>query len=260
MPELKIGIQLNSLAMPLKRGLETAARLGADAVEIDARQHLNPNEMSRTAVRQLHKLLDDLNLKVCAIGFHTRRGYNVVEKLQERVEATKRAMDVAYALGAAVVVNQIGLVSTETEEHDLDLLVEVLSELGRHAHHCGAFLAAETGSESGPDLARLLDALPEGSMGVTLNPGNLIVNSFSPREAIESLGPHIMYVHAKDGVRDLARGRGVEVPLGRGSADFPTLLGALEEYAYRGYFTVEREHADDPIGEVGMAVEYLKNM
>jgi sugar phosphate isomerase/epimerase len=102
--------------------------------------------------------------------------------------------------------------------------------------------------------------LPEGSLGVTLNPGNLIVNSFSPREAIESLGPHIMYVHAKDGVRDLARGRGVEVQLGRGSADFPTLLGTLEEYAYRGYFTVEREHADDPIGEIGMAVEYLKNM
>lgn len=260
MPELKIGIQLNSLAMPLKRGLETAARLGADAVEIDARQHLNPKEMSRTAVRQLRKLLDDLNLKVCAVGFHTRRGYNVVEKLQERVEATKRAMDVAYALGAAVVVNQIGLVSPESEGRDWDLLVEVLGELGRHAHHCGAFLAAETGSESGPDLARLMDALPDGSMGVTLNPGNLIVNSFSPSEAIQSLGPHIMYVRAKDGVRDLARGRGVEVALGRGSADFPTLLGALEEYAYRGYFTVDREHADDPIGEVGMAVEYLRNM
>ena len=60
-------------------------------------------------------------------------------------------------------------------------------------------------------------------------------------EAVEALGPRILHVHARDGVRDLARGRGLEVPLGRGSADFPGLLGALENFSYRGYFTIARE-------------------
>ncbi len=260
MPELKIGIQLKSLGLPLKRGLETAARLGADAVEIDARGDVNPREMSQTALRQLRKMLDDLNLKVSALGFQTRRGYNVIEKLQERVEATKQVMELAYRLGAAIVVNQIGHIPPEPGDPDWDMLVDVLSELGRHAHRCGAFLAAETGSESGADLARLIAALPAGSLGVTLDPGNLIVNSFSPSQAIDALGQHIMYVHAKDGVRDLARGRGVEVPLGRGSADFPALLGALEEYSYRGFFTIERENSTDPMTEVGAAVAYLRAM
>jgi sugar phosphate isomerase/epimerase len=69
-----------------------------------------------------------------------------------------------------------------------------------------------------------------------------------------------LHVHAKDGVRDLAQGRGVEVPLGRGSVDFPSLLGALEEKGYRGYFTIERENAEDPQAEVGQAVQYLRNL
>jgi sugar phosphate isomerase/epimerase len=259
-PELKIGVQISSLGLPLKKGLETAFRVGARAVELDARQHVRPGQLTSTGLRQLKKTLDDLDLKVCGLGFRTRRGYNVIEKLQERIEATKQVMSMAYQLGANVVVNQIGRVPEEAEGQDWDLLVDVLSELGRHAHHCGAFLAAETGSESGPQLAKLIAALPEGSLGVTLNPGNLVVNSFSAAEAVDAIGTSIMYVHAKDGVRDLAQGRGVEVPLGRGSADFPTLIGKLEEHTYRGYFTVERENADDPVGEVAAAIEYLKNM
>lgn len=260
MAELRIGIQLASLRMPFQKALQTAAQLGASAVEIDARGEVNPNEMSWTAFRQLRKLLDDLNLRVSAVGFHTRSGYNVLDRLPQRIEATKTAMDFAYRLGATVVVNQIGTIPEEAEGPEWDLLIEVLGELGRYAHKSGAFLAAETGSESGLLLAKLIDALPDGSLAVNLDPGNLIVNCFSPLEAIQALAPHIMHVHAKDGVRDLAQGRGLEVPLGRGSADFPAILGALEECDYQGYFTIERQNATDPAAEIGLAVQYLNSL
>jgi sugar phosphate isomerase/epimerase len=69
-----------------------------------------------------------------------------------------------------------------------------------------------------------------------------------------------MHVHATDGVRDLARGRGLEVHLGRGSVDFPALLGVLAERGYRGYFTVQRDGADDPMIELGQAVQYLRSL
>lgn len=260
MPALKVGVQLNTLGLPLMKGLEAAARMGAVAVELDARHHVRPSEFSETAIRQLRKKLDDLNLSVCALGFRTRSGYNVIDRLQERVEATKAAMDLAYRLGANVVVNQVGQFSEEHAGEPWDLLVDVLGELGKHAQRCGAFLTAETGTESGSELRALIDALPEGSLGVTLNPGNLIVNRFSARDAVAELGEHVMYVHAKDGVQDLAQGRGVEVPLGRGSADFPELIGALEEFSYRGYFTVERENTADAVNEAAMAVQYLQNI
>ena len=259
-PALKIGLQLSSLRLPFRKAIEAASRMGAQAIEIDARQHLNLNQVSQTAIRQLKKTLSDANLSVCALSFTTRNGYNVVERLQERIEATKRAMDMAYKLGASIVVNQIGRIPEEAEGPDWDLLIEVMSELGQHAHYCGAFLAAETGSEDSTTLSKLIAAVPDGAMGVTLNPGNLIVNSFSAKEAVENLGEHIMYVRAKDGVRDLAQGRGIEVPLGRGTADFPELIGMLEEHSYRGYFTVARDNPSDPVSEAAMAVEYLRNI
>lgn len=261
MPQIKIGIQLTSLRQPFKKALHTAARLGARAVEIDARGEIRPEQVSQTGIRQIRKMLEDLDLRVCAVGFRTRRGYNVAEDLDARVAATKRAMKLAYDLGAGLVINQVGRIPSPDDKESWNMLLGALSDLGRHGQHVGALLAAETGSEDSADLARLLEAvMPEGSIGVNFDPGNLIINGFSPREAITNLGSRVLHVHAKDAVRDLAQGRGVEVPLGRGSADFPELVGALEEFEYRGYFTVERENARDPVGEIGLAVQFLQNL
>ena len=260
MPALKIGIQLSSLQLPFKKALHTAAQLGAHAVEIDARGQLNPSQWGRTAARHLRITLEKLDLRVCALGFRTRWGYDVLEGLDRRITATRDAMKLAYELGAAVVVNRVGQIGGQQPGPQWDLLVEVLGDLGNYAQRTGAWLAAETGTESGEDMARLIDALPEGLIGVNLDPGKLIINGFSPSEAVAALGPHILHVHATDGVRDLAQGRGLEVPLGRGSADFPALLGALEDHDYRGYFTIERADADDPVTEIGQALQYLRNL
>jgi len=259
-PALKVGIQLASLNLPLKKALPVAARLGATAVEIDARGEINPQNFSDTARREFRRLLEDLNLRVSAVGFQTRRGYDVPDDLERRVAATKAAMKMAHALGAAVVVNQVGRVPAEPGSPGWELLVQSLTDLSAYGQRTGALLAAQTGTESGADLARLLAALPEHGIGVDLDPGNLIINGFSPLESVSALGPHIVHVHARDAVRDLARGRGLEVQLGRGSTDFAALLGALEEHNYRGYFTVARESADDAQLEIGEAVKYLKSL
>ena len=260
MPSLRLAVQLRSLKLPLKKSLQVANGWKVSGVEIDARGETNPRDLSQTGRRQLRKLLDDFGLRVAAVGFRTRRGYDVAEQLERRIEATKAAMKLAYDLGASWVVNQVGRVPEKPEGRALATLTEALAELGSYGQRAGAMLAAETGSESGGDLRRLIDALPPGSLAVTLNPGNLIINGFSPLDAIAELGPHVQYVHAKDGVRDLARGRGMEVELGRGSADFAALLGALEEHDYRGYWTIELESAADPIHEIGRAVSYLRSL
>lgn len=256
----QIAIQTASLRQPLKKALHTAATLGASAVEIDARTEIIPAELTRTGVRHLRKMLEDLNLRVAALTFRTRRGYDVLDDLDRRIAATKQAMKAAYQLGAGVVVNQIGQVPAESTGPAWDLLQAALSDLGRTGQHEGALLAAETGTESGADLARLLNALEVGGVGATLDPGNLIINNFSPRDALSALGQHVLHVHAKDGVRDLAQGRGVEVPLGRGSADFPTLAVMLDQQPYRGYYVIERDNAHDPVTEIGQAVEYLHSL
>jgi sugar phosphate isomerase/epimerase len=260
MPALKIGIQIASLRQPFRQALASAHRLGAQGVELDARGELRPSQMTETAVRQVRKLLEDYNIRVTAISFATRRGYDVAEEIDARVAGTKDAIKLAYQLKSPLVVLQVGAVPTTPEGPQWSQLVEVLSDLGRFSHRAGAMLAAQTGAESGADLARLVAALPAGSIGVELDPGNLIVNGFSPVEAIDALGPHIVHVHATDAVPDRAGGRGTEVALGRGTADFPALLGKLEEHNYRGYLTIARRTASDPLVEIGAAVEYLRNL
>src|SRR5262245_56483413 len=144
MLQIKVGVQLASLGLPLKEGLLTARELGAEAVEIDARRELRPEELSQTGVRQVRKLLDDLNLRVSCVAFRTRRGYHVAEDLEARIDATKRALRLAYDLGASVVVNHIGRVPADDEVAKLGTMVQALADLGRYSQRVGAFLAAET--------------------------------------------------------------------------------------------------------------------
>ena len=260
MLQLRLGIRLASLRLSFPRALACATQLGGQVVEIDGRGEIKPHDLTQTATRQLRKMLEDRNLRACAVEFRTRRGYNVRDDLERRIDATKQAMTMAYALGARVVVNQVGRIPPEPEGPEWELLVETLSELGRHGQRCGAILAAQTGAESGQDLARLLDALPEGALGVAFDPGALVVNGFSPSEAMAALSANVVHVYATDAVRDLAKGRGVETLLGEGTADYPELLGMLEERAYQGCLVVDAIGTQDPAFEMQQAIAYLKQL
>ncbi len=260
MPTVKIGIQTRSLRQPLKQAIQTAARLGADGVEIDARSELPPEQMSQTALRQFRKLLDDSNLRVSAVAFPTRRGYDSPDDLERRVLATQAAMRLAYDLRCEVVVNRVGQLPDEENSARSAQFLAVLGSLGEYGQRVGARLAAQTGSEGPQELARLIAALPEHSIGVDLHPTALILAGHSPREAVELLGPQILHVHACDAVREAAGGRSSEVELGRGMADFPELLGRLTEFDYRGWVTIERLHAADPITEIDNAAAFLRSL
>lgn len=260
MLQLRLGIELASLQLPLKQGLLMARDLRAEAVEIDLRHALSPDELSQTGIRQIRKLLDDLNLRISAVAFRTRRGYDVAADLEARVDATKRAMRQAYELGTGVVINHIGRVPADADEASTHLLVEVLTDLGRYAQRVGATLAAETGTESGAALAGLIARLPPASLGVDFNPASLILHGHEPREAIRALCAHVVHFHATDATREPALGRGLEVPLGQGNAEIPELLAVLEEQQYRGFITVARHDSVNPLADVKQGLTFLRNL
>ncbi|TWT79099.1 Xylose isomerase-like TIM barrel [Planctomycetes bacterium CA13] len=262
MAEIKVAVRIDCLPVKLPKALQLAAATGATGVEIDARNGIRPSELSDTGLRQLRKMLDDLNLRVVTVRFPTRRGYDNPQDLDRRVEATKAAMKLAYRLGARVVINQVGNIPEDCEDPRYSSLASVLEDLGRFGARVGAFLAAETGTESGETLAKLITSSDDAYIAAALNPGQLIINRHSPREAIVALGDRIHAVCAVDGVIDLAAGRGVAVPLGQGTADFPELLSLLENFQYRGYFTVgRREMSPDTVwDELSQGVEYLRNL
>jgi sugar phosphate isomerase/epimerase len=258
MAELKLAIRLDGLNVRLKRALDVAAELGVPWVELNARGEVHPESITETGLRHLKKLLEERNLRVACLRFPTRRGYENPEGLQRRVEATKAAMDLAYRLGAGSVINSIGYVAEEESDPRRDTLLSVLSDLGRYGARVGAFLAVETGAESGPVLAELLEHEEDGFIAVALNPGQLIINRHDVRAATELLKDRIHVVSATDGVLDLAAGRGLKVPLGEGIADFPQILATLEDVGFRGPVVVGRE--DSPVSELRQGLAYLSHL
>lgn len=260
MSQLRIALRLASLRLPFKKALLTASNLGARAVEIDARSDVKPADLTDTGIRQLRKMLDDLNLRVSSVRFQTRRGYDVTDDLDRRVDATKQALQMAFQLGTDTVVNQIGRVPSDIESPQWDQLRAVLDDVNRFGAHVGAFLTPETGTEEGEDLVKLLDANEESFTPVALNPGNLIINRFSLADALSSLNSRIRLVSARDGVQDLAAGRGIEVPLGQGLADFPEIVGNLENHQFQGWYVVQANDTKNPIAELGQAITYLSNL
>ena len=229
-------------------------------MEIDVRNILRPAELSDTGRRQLRKMLDDLNLRVAAIRFPTLRGYEVLQDLDRRIDATKEAMRFAYSLGANVVINSIGYVPENPEHPAYGQLQVSLADLSNYGQHVGAMLACETGSEPVDRLVGLLDSLGDQAIGISFNPANLLINDCYNEQSVIQCASRIMNVTARDAVRDMTRGRGVDVPLGRGSIDIPQMLGVLEEQHYRGWFIADRISSDDPVSELEQAVKFLKSL
>ncbi len=249
------------LAAGLRKSIASAAQIGGRAVQIDARRDIRPSELSATGVRQLRKMLDDCNLRVSSIRFQTRRGYDIADDLSRRIDATKEAMSMAYRLGANLVVNQIGNIPDSADDLRYQTLAAVMSDLGRFGAHVGAFLAAETGTEDGQKLETLLGNDDGAYVAVALNPGKLVVNRFNVQEAIKILGARSRTVIAVDGVIDLAAGRGITVPVGQGTADFPAILAALEDFQYAGDFVVgDDEPTTRSLAAAAETIEYLRNL
>ena len=118
MLQLKKGLRLECLRQPFRKAMESAARIGADAIEVNGRTELKPRDMSRTAVRHLKKMLADYQLTISAVNFPTRAGYSSLELLEQKIEGTKAAMTMAYELGCNVVVNDIGPVPEDRESKE----------------------------------------------------------------------------------------------------------------------------------------------
>jgi len=259
-PQLKLSVDLAELRQPFKKALHTVAQLGVQAVQIEARGDLDPAQLSETGIRYIRKMLNDVNLRVSAIRFRPALAYYNPDRLEARIEATQRSMELAYKLGAGLVVGRIGRVPHNPDSSEYRLLLEVLTDLGRYGQRVGAMLATETGTESGPELARLLEKLPEGSLGVDFNPANLVVEGYSVEEAVETLGQSVLCVQATDALHDPAAGTAQPVELGRGSIDYPALLAGLDGWGYQGYWTVHPVGGGDPQAELARSLRFLRSL
>jgi len=260
MSRLKVGIRLESLDLPLRRALTEAGRLGVSGVQVDAVGDLAPDALSETGRREFRHLLRAHNLELTALGCPLRRGLDVTENQQPRLEHIQKAMTLSYDLGPRIVVVQAGQITEDANNPRMHILRESLLALARHGERTGTIVALETGLEFGASLASFLDRLDSGALSVNLDPANLLLHDFDPYESIQALGRRIVHVHAKDARQASASHAAQEVPLGHGDIDWLKLLGTLEEVEYRGWLVIERETGDNRRAEVAAGVAFLRRL
>src|SRR5436190_11366574 len=93
---------------PIRDQIHEAARLGARGVVLDAINDLAPQRLSETGRRELRHLLRTLELSLVALSLPTRRPFDTIDQLDERMRRADAAFAMAYELGTNVVLARVG--------------------------------------------------------------------------------------------------------------------------------------------------------
>jgi L-ribulose-5-phosphate 3-epimerase len=260
MNRLKIGLRLESLNLPLRRALTEAARLGVAGVQIDALGDLSPNQLSETGRREFRTLLRLHNVELTAVGCPLRRGLDTKEDQQPRLEHVRKVMALTFDLGARVIILQAGRIPEKDDDPRLAILTESLTNLAQYGDRCGVLAALETGLESGAVLSAFLKRFDTGSLGVNVDPANLLMHGFDPYESVRALAGRIVHTHAKDARAATSSRSAQEVPLGHGDIDWLKYLSVLEEVEYRGWLTIERDSGENRLADIAAGVAFLRRV
>ena len=275
---MKIGVRLESLNLPLRKGLAEASKMGAAGVQVDAAGDLAPDALTKTGRREFRNLLRSLNLDLTALGCPLRRGLDAAENLQPRIEHVQKVMALAFDLGPRIAVVEMPRIPDEPKEdtappsssgglllgsaplaaHPAKILRESLTALGTYGDRIGTTLALEVGLDPADKLAEYLATFATGALGVNFDPANMLLNGFDPIQSLTPLHSKIVHTHARDARRSGASRAGTEVPLGAGDVDWFTYVAVLDTIDYRGWLVVERESGDARVADVANGVALLR--
>lgn len=280
MPDFKIGVILDSFRLPIPEAISKAREVGAQGIQVYAtRGDMSPEKMTPHRISEFKDMLSSNGLVISALcGDLGGHGFQIREDNAQRIEQSKRIMNLAKELGTNVVTTHIGVVPSEKIDRYF-ILQEACDQLARYGEDVGAYFAIETGPEPSNILKAFLDSLSAKNLCVNLDPANLVmVIGESPVDAVHNLKDYIVHTHAKDGIMlkktsperiygsfagDIEEQLDTneyfkEVPLGHGSVNFDTYLAALGDVSFGGFLTIEREVGEDPAADIALAVEFLK--
>jgi sugar phosphate isomerase/epimerase len=281
--DFKIGAMVESFRAGLRGGLEAAASLGVQGVQLYATGgETHFSKLRGTALADLKRMLADLNLEMAAVcGDFGGHGFQVAEENTKRIEDSKQVVDLALELNCHVVTTHIGVVPADARYPRYVVMARACEALAKYAAKQGATFAVETGPEPAIVLRKFLDdiGIPKG-LGVNFDPANLVmVCREDIPAAVQTLAPYMVHTHAKDGVNfkpvDAEKLYGSfagekhagfkcgdyieEKALGKGNVPFPAYVAALRQANYHGYLTIEREVGENPRKDIADAVEFLKH-
>ena len=278
---MKLGVITDCFKKDTKESIALAGSLGFDGVQIYATTGaFSPDALSAADIKEYKKLLADNKLVVSALcGDMGGHGFEIANDNPERIEKTKKIIDLAAELGSHVVTTHIGVIPEDCECEKYKAMLSALTECGNYAVTKGVTLAIETGPEAAPTLYGFVSKAGDG-VGVNLDPANFVmVTGQDPAEAVHLIGKKIVHTHLKDGkmlkktdpkiIYDHFAEGGIEAlnvadyfietPVGEGDVNWKEYFTALREVGFDGFLTIERETGADPIADIKKAASFAKD-
>ncbi len=277
MYQFPIGVMMESFKLDTRSAIEKAASIGAKGMQMYATvgEH-SPENMTREKINELMNMMNSNGLVFSAICGDLGVNFCEPERNPGLIEKSKRILDLAKELGSDIVTTHIGVIPNDKNHPRFKIMQEACGELCRYADSMNSHFAIETGPETSETLKNFLDTLGSKGVAVNLDPANLVmVTGDDPVQAVHNLKDYIVHTHAKDGIKLLDRDPEIiygiiedtikageafrELPLGEGNVPFDKYLAALEEIGYKGFLTIEREVGDNPVADIELAVNFLRN-
>jgi L-ribulose-5-phosphate 3-epimerase len=279
MDDSRIACKINNLKMDRYEAMEVVAEWGIGGVHITATGPFAPEELDKAARKGLVKHVRSLGMEISAIMcWGGQVDLCEEEGWEESVAWGRRLLELAADLECGIWGAHVGVMPWETSDPGWQRMVRAMEQFADHGEKVDACIAIETGPEPPVVIKRLIETVGSEHIRVNYDPANLVIwpsllamrrgeqydrdfalEHYQPVEGAAVLGPYVVHTHAKDAlVRE--DGKYQEVPLGEGWVDWPRYLSNLEEAGYTGYFAIEREVGDDPVGDVRRAVDFLRSL
>lgn len=258
MPRFQLGVNLTALGQPPRPGLLAAAKLGVSGVQVEVTGEFAPDRLTATGRREFRTLLRGQNLTLAAMIAPLRRGLDVADDQQQRVEYVQKAMQLAADLGCRALVVPMPKLPGEEPTPRSAVMRETLADLSASGDRLGVRLAVEPGLDPGDAVAKYLDGFDTGGLAVTYDPANFLLNRLDPLVALSALGSRLAAVQARDGRAATVSGLAAETAVGAGDLDWFTLVATLEVVGYAGIMTVDREGGSDRAGDIAVGVRFLR--
>lgn len=258
MRPLKIGIVVESTQLPLRSALEAAARMGAKGVQVDATGDLAPGALGETGRREFRTLLRSYDLELSALNVPLRRGLDVPDGLQPRIDHVRKVMQFAFDLGARRVVVPCPKLPDDAAGPRAQLMRESLLALGTYGDRVGCLAALEIGLDPAQKVKEYLAGFDVGSLKVVFDPANFILHGHDPLANLMPLEGLVTHVHARD-ARFAGVSRGIqEVALGAGDVDWMALTATLQVLEFDGLMAVKREQGESRLADITAGVKFLR--
>lgn len=255
-----LGLRLSS-DRSIRDQIQQAARLGARGVVLEATGDLAPHRLGETGRRDLKHQLRSVELSLTALVLPTRRAFDGVDQLDDRIRRADAVFALAFELGTNLVLANVGPVPEEEAAARREAFTTALGSLASRADHRGVRLAIETGIDVAATLRGFLDALAAPTLAVSIDPPNLLRAGIDPVAAARELSGWVAHAYAGDptaGTVSARNPRGVGFP--PGALDWEEYIGALEEIAYHGALTVWPEPSADPARQFKAVVERVSQI